>query len=495
MPPHTEDTDEYLAEQRRKRILKQRNRLLQRHLIRRQTSGHSETNESYGGLSARLEHDFQKAREFQRETASIQPFEASYKSQSRKDKSPKEDYGKDKSIFNSSDQATVFLHEPIKVESDIRERESKVRDVIENKEKVVHDKALHSTLPTVIKVERSKERILKPPLPKPKPPIHDLNKRQNENNVIEKTMREEKDDIENEKPLRPKKRKKKTKVKKRTAKLANTLLHLAQTDTLNFINKPCKVEFGVVQCYIERNKVGGTKRLYPEYHLFLKEEDTFLLASKKRARNRTSNYVVSLDPKDMNRNSSACVGKLRANFLGTEFQLFDNGVNPTKKKSIKKYEDVNDDSTTSDEPFVRSELGAVLYASNIMGSRGPRKMRVAVPKVVEDGSRILYKSISKKESMLQRFKASEKGSLTELINKPPRWNDQVGAYVLNFNGRVTMASVKNFQLVLEEDEDKVVLQFGRVGKNLFTMDLAWPLSPLQAFGICLSSFDSKLACE
>jgi tubby-related protein 1 len=52
--------------------------------------------------------------------------------------------------------------------------------------------------------------------------------------------------------------------------------------------------------------------------------------------------------------------------------------------------------------------------------------------------------------------------LSYLINKPPRWNDQVGAYVLNFNGRVTMASVKNFQLVDPEEQNAVVLQVSSV---------------------------------
>lgn len=47
---------------------------------------------------------------------------------------------------------------------------------------------------------------------------------------------------------------------------------------------------------------------------------------------------------------------------------------------------------------------------------------------------------------------------------------QVGAYVLNFYGRVTMASVKNFQLVSTEDFDRIILQFGRVAKDEFTMD-------------------------
>ena len=97
--------------------------------------------------------------------------------------------------------------------------------------------------------------------------------------------------------------------------------------------------------------------------------------------------------------------------------------------------------------------------------------------------------------MMTKFKDKQMRNLTALINKPPRWNEQVGAYVLNFNGRVTMASVKNFQLVTPDDHDAVVLQFGRVGKDLFTMDYQYPLSPLQAFAICLSSFDYKLACE
>jgi tubby-related protein 1 len=62
-------------------------------------------------------------------------------------------------------------------------------------------------------------------------------------------------------------------------------------------------------------------------------------------------------------------------------------------------------------------------------------------------------------------------------------------------GRVTMASVKNFQLIEPEDHETVVLQFGRVGKHDFTMDVRWPFTPLQAFGVVLSSFDSKIACD
>jgi len=41
----------------------------------------------------------------------------------------------------------------------------------------------------------------------------------------------------------------------------------------------------------------------------------------------------------------------------------------------------------------------------------------------------------------------------------------------------------------------VVMQFGRVSEDVFTMDFSYPLCAMQAFGIALSSFDNKIACE
>jgi hypothetical protein len=97
-----------------------------------------------------------------------------------------------------------------------------------------------------------------------------------------------------------------------------------------------------------------------------------------------------------------------------------------------------------------------------------------------------------------------KDSPLVLKNKAPRWHEQLQCWCLNFRGRVTVASVKNFQLVaatepaqpvVQSDHDKVLLQFGKIGKDMFTMDYRYPLSAFQAFAICLSSFDTKLACE
>lgn len=99
------------------------------------------------------------------------------------------------------------------------------------------------------------------------------------------------------------------------------------------------------------------------------------------------------------------------------------------------------------------------------------------------------------DELINRIKDRNMRDIIYMINKPPRWNEQVGAYVLNFNGRVTMASVKNFQLVDPEDQNSVILQFGRVAQDEFTMDMQWPICPLQAFAITMSSFDSKIACD
>lgn len=43
--------------------------------------------------------------------------------------------------------------------------------------------------------------------------------------------------------------------------------------------------------------------------------------------------------------------------------------------------------------------------------------------------------------------------------------------------------------------DYIVMQFGRVADDAFTMDYNYPLCAVQAFAIALSSFDGKLACE
>lgn len=81
-----------------------------------------------------------------------------------------------------------------------------------------------------------------------------------------------------------------------------------------------------------------------------------------------------------------------------------------------------------------------------------------------------------------------------LQNKAPHWNEGLRCWCLNFRGRVKLASVKNFQLVRASDPaERVVLQFGKAEQDAFILDFnPMVLTASQAFGIVLSTFDSKL---
>jgi len=84
--------------------------------------------------------------------------------------------------------------------------------------------------------------------------------------------------------------------------------------------------------------------------------------------------------------------------------------------------------------------------------------------------------------------------LLALQNRPPWWNIELGSFVLNFRGRVSVASVKNFQLCDRNDHDHIMLQFGRIhGRHAFTMDFQYPLTAVQAFSIAISSLQSKIS--
>jgi hypothetical protein len=87
--------------------------------------------------------------------------------------------------------------------------------------------------------------------------------------------------------------------------------------------------------------------------------------------------------------------------------------------------------------------------------------------------------------------------VTVFRNKPPRWSPDIGSYVLNFDGRATISSVKNFIMIGEEESDKAAgkVLFGKFGKELFNLDIRYPFSILQGVALAVSSFDRKLGCE
>ncbi|PKK17971.1 tubby like protein 1 [Columba livia] len=270
--------------------------------------------------------------------------------------------------------------------------------------------------------------------------------------------------------------------KSKKVKEERALSPVIEVDNLEeFVLRPAP-QGVTVKCRVTRDKKGMDRGLYPTYYLHLdNDKKVFLLAGRKRKKSKTSNYLISIDPTDLSRGGENFIGKLRSNLMGTKFTVFDNGANP--------------DRANADWSNVRQELSAVVYETNVLGFKGPRKMTVIIPGMNADNERVPIRPRNDNDGLLMRWQNKNMDNVIELHNKAPVWNDETQSYVLNFHGRVTHASVKNFQIVHGSDPDYIVMQFGRVADDAFTMDYNYPLCAVQAFAIALSSFDGKLACE
>ncbi|KAM7529704.1 hypothetical protein LguiB_033114 [Lonicera macranthoides] len=280
-----------------------------------------------------------------------------------------------------------------------------------------------------------------------------------------------------------------------------------------------------LQCYIRRDRATSVYHLY--FGLMPSEDEShkLLLAAKKIRRPTSTDFVISLVAGDFSRASNTYVGKLRSNFLGTKFTMYDSqpptaaaAVQPVSHSSRR----FNSNQVSPRVPACNYTIGTVSYELNVLRTRGPRRMRcimqyIPISSIQEGGTAptptSFPKSLDEKISISPALKGTEPISDTSssisqdpliLKNKAPRWHEQLQCWCLNFKGRVTVASVKNFQLVAAVDpshnvsaleQEKVILQFGKIGKDIFTMDYRYPLSACQAFAICLSSFDTKPACE
>ncbi|GAA0178713.1 scaffold/adaptor protein [Lithospermum erythrorhizon] len=283
----------------------------------------------------------------------------------------------------------------------------------------------------------------------------------------------------------------------------------------------------LIQCFIRRNRSNQTYHLYLSLNAASNDDGKFLLAARKCRHTTCTDYMISLNAEDVSKGSNTYIGKLRSNFLGTKFTIHDaqppNGGTKVMRCSSTKSVGVKQVSPTI--PTGNYPVAHIWYELNVLGSRGPRRMQCimdAIPSSsVEPGgvaptqtqlfpgntdsfpSFPFFRSISTRMDNIQSGSSpTPKEEMLVLKNKAPRWHEQLQCWCLNFNGRVTVASVKNFQLVASvengtggQEHENVILQFGKVGKDVFTMDYQYPISAFQAFAVCLSSFDTKIACE
>jgi len=81
--------------------------------------------------------------------------------------------------------------------------------------------------------------------------------------------------------------------------------------------------------------------------------------------------------------AATCAAKLHASFMGTEYRMVWTGTLDSSSSTIGTDEPHDSSTYLSDSSRIGArELGAVMYAPNIIGTKGPRKMTVVLPKLV-----------------------------------------------------------------------------------------------------------------
>ncbi|PSR88056.1 Tubby-like F-box protein, partial [Actinidia chinensis var. chinensis] len=229
-----------------------------------------------------------------------------------------------------------------------------------------------------------------------------------------------------------------------------------------------------IQCFIKRDRATSTYCLYYGLMPSENENDKLLLAAKKIRRATSTDFVISLVADDFSRASNMHVGKLRSNFLGTKFTIYDSQppTDATFQQNSRSSRRFHAKQVSPRVPACSYNIATVNYELNVLRTRGPRRMHCVMQSIpvssIEEGGTAptptsFPHTLDEKLSFLPVLKGKEpitefsspsltvsspvSGEPLILKNKAPRWHEQLQCWCLNFKGRVTVASVKNFQLV------------------------------------------------
>ncbi len=227
----------------------------------------------------------------------------------------------------------------------------------------------------------------------------------------------------------------------------------------------------LVQCVMTRDK---SALMDTCYNLYLEETNKLLIYAQKKALSRTSNYQFfdmtrPMVGKHLSKKSGNFLGKLRAqNMQATDYALI---TQASEKEEI--------------AAIVYEQIG---FLDQVKEGSQPRRMTIMVPTLDADAIPVPNKvSESGSGSLVDLLKSRQTGKMFVFQSKEPKYEN--GNYRLNFHGRVSVPSVKNFQLVSSDEPDHVVCQFGKIGDDRFHLDFKAPLNAFQAFAIALTQFN------
>jgi hypothetical protein len=237
-----------------------------------------------------------------------------------------------------------------------------------------------------------------------------------------------------------------------------------------------------IQCTVVRNKRASINgKMQPTYQLILDETKKAIIVAQKMNMNRTSNYHLF----DLTRPSlSTTLSKKSGNYLG---KLRAKNVNRTE------YVLLNQNSEREEIAGVRFDR--ITLMNQLKEGNQPRKMKVVIPPNNEQGVPIPNRTAETDAGSLaeklteSEARASSRGANECYVfeSKDPVLEN--GNFRLNFHGRVSKPSVKNFQMVAKDDIDNIVCQFGKVDEDVFHLDFKAPVTPVQAFAFALCQFN------
>eukprot|EP00262_Sarcandra_glabra_P011885 TRINITY_DN2941_c1_g2_i1.p1 TRINITY_DN2941_c1_g2~~TRINITY_DN2941_c1_g2_i1.p1 ORF type:complete len:286 (-),score=35.20 TRINITY_DN2941_c1_g2_i1:76-933(-) len=244
----------------------------------------------------------------------------------------------------------------------------------------------------------------------------------------------------------------------------------------------------VIQCYIKRDKANST------YHLFLgldTEKGKFLLSARRINRLTCVEIIISPDAENISQNNTCYMGKLKSNFWENKFTVYSGAVTSQGSSSQGFFSRKVSPSVPCGrchitlvakrvKPFVRCTLRSI--PSSVLESND------TVPS----------------DSDLSLSLCSGEVPRLVLKSRTPKWDKKLQCWFLNSRERETLPSVKTFQLIYAPEvpaensnsgsaqaagsgePGEIILQFGKIGENLFSMDYRYPLSAFIAFGFALA---------
>jgi len=270
-------------------------------------------------------------------------------------------------------------------------------------------------------------------------------------------------------------------------------------------SRPLPEAVGALQCTVIRDQ-SGVNKFSPKYSLQLAESGTRMLQAAK-VQSISTHMLIKVDSPFINfiaKGQENLVGRLRGGSSSRAFYVYDFGVNP---------KDVRPGATLALGQRARRQLGTILYSKARADEPVDKHLEVYTPEIADakEGVKSWIDDAHKKERIAAEYQEylDQRSQGAIHVNMSPQRASELDAEVAKQEtsgiagykmgevaalggGSLKKASRKNFSLVSMTDSDSVYFSFGRVLDHHFTMEVQHPFSLLQAFAMCLSTFEYKV---